>query len=108
VRQHKLTTILQDDDDREVKTIDIDEDCAIVRCDAVRDLGVLLDCGPRMTDYISSIVKAYSKNPISEEMPKRTLSIGILEALVISRLDYCNSILPGLPSSTLQPTHRRN
>ena len=33
----------------------------------------------------------------------QSLALIIADAIVISRIDYCNSVLSGLPTSTLQP-----
>ena len=73
--------------------------------DVVRDLGVLLDNTLSMTNHISSVTKScffhlrrirQIKRCLNEKCP-RTL----VQALVISRLDYCNSILINLPDTTL-------
>ncbi len=59
-----------------------------------------------MTNHINSIVKACFFHLRRIRQVKKCLNEHCLkilvQALVISRLDYCNSVLAGLPSSTLQ------
>src|ERR1043165_8013363 len=60
-----------------------------------------------MTQHISSVAKACYFHLRQIQQVKRCLDETcfriLIQALVISRLDYCNSVLSGLPSSTLQP-----
>jgi hypothetical protein len=60
-----------------------------------------------MTQHISSVARACYFHLRRIRQVKRCLNEPCLriltQALVISRLDYCNSVLSGLPSSTLQP-----
>ena len=85
----------------------INDNCVIEPSDVVRDLGVLLDNKLSMTHHISYVTKScfYHLRRIRQiksclnEMCLQTL----VQALVISRLDYCNSVLVNLPDSTLHP-----
>ena len=87
--------------------VQIDKDCCIQPSDVVRNLGVFLDNTPSMTNYISSVTKScfFHLRQIRQikcclnEKCLRTL----VQALVISRLDYCNFILINLPDTTLHP-----
>src|ERR1043165_1039453 len=60
-----------------------------------------------MTQHISSIARACYFHLRRIRQVKRCLNETclriLIQALVIYRLDYCNSVLSGLPSSTLQP-----
>ena len=88
-------------------TMKIDDNCVIEPSDIVRDLGVLLDNKLSMTHHISSVTKScfYHLRRIRQiksclnEMCLQTL----VQALVTSRFDYCNSVLVNLPESTLHP-----
>ena len=88
-------------------TVKIDDNCIIEPSDVVRDLGVLLDNKLSMTHHISSVAKScfFHLRRIRQikgclnELCLQTL----VQALVISRLDYCNSVLVNLPDSTLHP-----
>src|ERR1043165_5139814 len=60
-----------------------------------------------MTQHISSTARACYFHLRRIRQVKRCLDETCLhiltQALVISRIDYCNSVLSGLPTSTLQP-----
>ena len=72
----------------------------------VRSLGVIFDCNLRMEQQIANIVKVcyYQIRNIGQIRPHLTNeSCKILvHALVMSRLDYGNSLLYGLPNNTMQ------
>lgn len=76
----------------------------------VRDLGVLVDAELTMKHHISRVVSScffqlrrlrQIRRSVGEEVTKR-----LVTALILSRLDYCNAVLAGLPQSTLQPLQR--
>src|SRR5664279_6296353 len=76
----------------------------------VRDLGVLLDSHFNMKKHISNVSKACCyhlrrlrqiRSCLNEDSAK-TVAV----ALVLSRIDYCNAILAGLPEPTLQQLTR--
>jgi hypothetical protein len=73
----------------------------------VRNLGVLFDEKLTMINHISTVTRAFYFHLRRIRQPKQYLNEHCLrvlvQALVISRLDYCNSVLVGLPKSTLQP-----
>ena len=73
----------------------------------VRDLGVFLDNTLSMTNHISTVTKSCFFHLRRIRQIKRCLNEKCLrtlvQALVISRLDYCNSILISLPDTTLHP-----
>ena len=95
------------DDDKQIKSLHLESNCTILPSDVIRDLGVLLDSSLNMTQHISSVAKACYFHLRRIRQVKRCLDETclriLIQALVISRLDYCNSVLSGLPSSTLQP-----
>ena len=83
-----------------------DIECA----DVVRDLGVYLDSELSMKNHVSKIASAcfyhirrlrQIRHYVSREVLKQ-----LVTSLVLSRLDYCNSVLVGLPASTLMPLQR--
>ena len=76
----------------------------------VRNLGVILDdqlsCTPNITAVARSCRFAlYNIRRIRTFLTKDATQL-LVQALVISRLDYCNSLLAGLPASATKPLQR--
>jgi hypothetical protein len=76
----------------------------------VRDLGVYLDSELTMKQHVSRITSScffhlrrlrQIRRAAGPEVTKRLVSVFIL-----SRLDYCNAALAGLPQSTIKPLQR--
>jgi len=76
----------------------------------VRDLGVYLDSELTMKEHVRRITRScffqlrrlrQIRRSAGPEVMKRLVS-----ALILSRLDYCNAALAGLPQSTIQPLQR--
>jgi len=76
----------------------------------VRDLGVYMDSELTMKEHVAKIAAAcfyhirrlrHVRHRVGQEVTQQ-----LVLALIISRLDYCNSVLAGLPTSTLQPLQR--
>ena len=73
---------------------------------AVRDLGVTLDETLSMHEHISNTCKnAYYQlrkiRSISAFLPQSAV-IQLVVSLILSRVDYCNSLLAGLPTSEIR------
>ncbi|KAF4084307.1 hypothetical protein AMELA_G00127180, partial [Ameiurus melas] len=71
-----------------------------------RNLGVILDEGLTFTDHISATARScrfilYNIKKIRPFLTKQATQI-LVQALVISKLDYCNSLLSGLPASSIK------
>jgi len=79
-----------------------------VKC--VRDLRVHLDSELTMKTHISKVVSAcfYQLRKIRQvrRVVGQDITQQLVSAFVLSRLDYCNSLLSGLPRSTIQPLQR--
>ena len=73
----------------------------------VRDLGVLLDSSLNMRAHITSVTRSCFFHLRRIRQVKKCLNERCLrfmvQALGISRIDYCNSILAGLPAVTIHP-----
>jgi len=76
----------------------------------VRNLGVWIDSELTMRDYISRTCQScfYHLRRLRSirKLLGRDVMIQLVCAPVLSRLDYCNSVLVGLPASTLAPLQR--
>ena len=77
---------------------------------SVRNLGVLIDKYASMEDYISNICRsAYLQlkniSKLRKYLDRSTLEC-IVHAFVTSKLDYCNSLLVGLPNSLISRLQR--
>ena len=73
----------------------------------VRNLGVTFDESLHFKDHISSVFKATflqlrNLKHIRAHFNRQSFEV-LVSAFITSRLDYCNSLLSGLPSSTLRP-----
>ena len=85
---------------------------SVIQCtNVVRDLGILLDCEMTMQRHISkvTIVCFYHLRRLQRQIRnyvKQTLMAQLVMSLVITRIDYCNSILAGLPACRLVPLRR--
>jgi len=76
----------------------------------VRDLGVYMDSELTTEEHVAKIAAAcfyhirrlrQVRRRVGQEVTRQ-----LVLALIMSRLDYCNSVLAGLPTSTLQPLQR--
>ena len=81
-------------------------ECEVV----VRNLGVYMDSELSMKHHVIKIASACFyhirrlrniRHHVSKEVLKQ-----LVTSIVLSRLDYCNAILAGLPVSTLMPLQR--
>ena len=76
----------------------------------VRDLGVTLDSNMTMEDHVNSVCRSAYAQIASISHIRRYLTPeatkSLVHALVTSRLDYCNSLLYGLPKVLLNKLQR--
>jgi len=76
----------------------------------VRDLGVLLDDQLTMKQHISKItsVAFYHIRRLKKvrSLLGADITANLVSAFILSRLDYCNSLLASLPASTISPLQR--
>ena len=76
----------------------------------VRDLGVFLDSELSMRHHINTVVRSCFFHLRRLKSVRRILGAevtsGLVSAFVTTRLDYCNSVLAGLPQSTIDPLQR--
>jgi len=76
----------------------------------VRDLGVLLDSELSMKKHIAKVASVCFYHLRRLKQVRRILgqqtTTSLVSAFVLSRLDYCNSVLAGLPKSSIAPLQR--
>ncbi len=74
---------------------------------SVRNLGVIFDDQLTFKDHIVKTARScrFALHNIRKIRPFLTEHAAqlLVQALVISRLDYCNALLAGLPSNTIKP-----
>jgi len=74
---------------------------------AVRDLGVYLDAELSIKQHINKTTAVcYYHLRRLRQIRRRAgseVTVRLVQASIISRLDYCNSVLAALPESTIQP-----
>jgi len=73
----------------------------------VRDLGVMIDAELSMRVHVSQTAQTCFYHLRHLRSIRRQLGLDVtsrlVSAFVLSRLDYCNAVLAGLPASTLAP-----
>ena len=80
--------------------------------DSVRDLGVVLDSELTLQRHVNKVACSACYYNIHRLKQVCRLLMGpkvastLISAFVLSRLDYCNAILAGLPKSTIAPLER--
>ncbi len=72
-----------------------------------RNLGVVIDDQLSFTDHIATTARScrfalYNIRKIRPFLSEQTAQL-LVQALVLSRLDYCNALLAGLPACTIKP-----
>jgi len=76
----------------------------------VRDLGVWFDAKLSMRSHVSRVAQTcfYHLRRIRAVRRQlgRKVTARLVTALVLSRLNYCNAVLAGLPASTMTPFQR--
>ena len=76
----------------------------------VFDLGVYIDAELTMQEHVSHTARAcffhIRRLRSVRQQLGRQVTAQLVTALILSRLDYCNAVLAGLPASTLAPLQR--
>ncbi len=74
---------------------------------SVRNLGVIFDDQLTFKEHITKTARScrFALHNIRKIRPFLTEHAAqlLVQALVVSRLDYCNALLAGLPSNTIKP-----
>jgi hypothetical protein len=81
-------------------------DALIPSSSSVRDLGVYIDASITMKTHVTSLVRSCFASlrqlrSIRRSIPSHALQT-LIHALVISRIDYCSSVLAGMPGTQLR------
>ena len=83
---------------------------AVEPVDSVRDLGVILDSELSMRVHISKISSTcfFHLRRLRKLLPfiDAASAQRLASAFILSRVDYCNAVLAGLPTSTFAPLQR--
>ena len=81
-----------------------------VPVDVVRDLGVTFDSQLTMQRHVNKVASACFHHIRRLKQIRRLVgpevTATLVSAFVLSKLDYCNAILAGLPKSTIAPLQR--
>ncbi len=80
---------------------------AITPSKTARNLGVVIDDKLNFTDHITKTARScrftlYKIKKIRPFLWEHATQL-LVQALVLSRLDYCNALLAGLPASSIKP-----
>ena len=74
--------------------------------ESVRNLGVIMDSSGTMSDYVAKVCKSASfslwKIGRIRNLLDQSTTEKLIHAFITSRLDYCNSLLFGLPSHQIK------
>jgi len=78
---------------------------AIDPATVIRNLGVMIDAELSMREYVNRVAQVCffhlrRLRPMRARLG-RDVTLTLVTSLVLSRLDYCNSVLAGLPASIL-------
>jgi len=68
---------------------------------SIRNLGVYIDAGMSMRTHVTAIVRACFAalrqiRSVRRSLPRHAL-VTLVRALIVSKVDYCNSVLAGIP-----------
>ena len=81
-------------------------DTHLVPCESAKNLGVVLDSSLSFRSHIDSIVKTCNFHICNLYMIKvfvnRKSLVTLVHSLIVSRVDYCNSLFIGLPNAILK------
>ena len=81
-------------------------DTQLVPCESAKNLGVVLDSLLSFRSHIDSIVKTWTFNIRNLFMIKDFVNmknlVTLVHSLIISKMDYCNSLFIGLPNVILK------
>ena len=76
----------------------------------VRDLGVMLDCELSMKQHVTKVASScfYHLRRLKQirRLVGQEVTAQLVSAFILSRLDYCNAVLAGLPRATTDPLQR--
>ena len=88
----------------------MNRDTTINTKDVVRDLGVYFDTELSMKQHIAKVAAVcfYHIRHLRQIRRRvgQAVTTRLVLAMITSRLDYCNSVLAGLPQSTLEPLQK--
>jgi len=92
------------------RSLTASNDTTIDSADVVRDLGVFLDTELSMKQHIAKVAAAgfYHIRRLRQIRRRagQAVTTRLVLAMITSRLDYCNSVLVGLPQHTLEPLQK--
>ena len=81
-------------------------DTRLVPCESAKNLGVVLDSSLSFRSHIDSIVKTctfHIRNLyMSKDFVNRKNLVTLVHSLIVSKVDYCNSLFTGLPNVILK------